>query len=119
MARSKSYSVTRSPDAERDLDLLFDFLFTSYEAFGHSRESAFGRATRRVERIKTELRALGRRPHQGTLRPALRPNLRTVTKDRAIFYFVVDDDALTVRVLAIFFGGQDHQRHMLKRLREE
>ncbi|MEQ1616787.1 MAG: hypothetical protein ABL883_00400 [Terricaulis sp.] len=42
--------------------------------------------------------------------------LRSDTKDRAISYFTVDDDARLVRVLAVFFGGQDHQREMLKRL---
>lgn len=64
------------------------------------------------------MRALGRTPHQGTLRPELAPGLRSVTKDRAIFYFDVDDDRRVVRVLAVFFGGQDHQRLMLKRLLE-
>ena len=41
------------------------------------------------------------------------PGLRTVTKDRAIFYFLVDEE---VRVLAVFFGGQAHQRAMLRRV---
>ncbi len=38
------------------------------------------------------------------------------TKGRAIFYFTVDGEAHVVRVLAVFFGGQDHQRQILKRL---
>lgn len=42
--------------------------------------------------------------------------LRCVTKERAIFYFKVDDEAKVVQILAIFFSGQDHQRHILKRL---
>ena len=63
--------------------------------------------------------ALGpKSPHQGTLRTKMVPGLRSVTKDRAIFYFTVDDEARLVRVLAVFFGGQDHQREMLKRLRK-
>ncbi len=48
--------------------------------------------------------------------PELLPGLRRVTKNQAIFHFDVDDGEKTLRVLAIFFGGQDHQRHMLKRL---
>jgi plasmid stabilization system protein ParE len=44
------------------------------------------------------------------------PNLRHVTIDQAIYWFLVDEDALIVRVLAIFFGGQDHIRRMLARL---
>jgi plasmid stabilization system protein ParE len=62
------------------------------------------------------MRALGDVPHQETLRPDLLPGLRSVTKQRAIFYFDVDDHLRLVRVLAIFFGGQDHQRAMLQRL---
>jgi len=55
-------------------------------------------------------------PHQGTLHPKVMPGLRSVTKNRANFYFTVDDEAQIVRVLAVFFGGQDHQRAMLVRL---
>ena len=62
------------------------------------------------------MEALGRAPHQGTLRPELLPGLRGVTKDRAVFYFATDDEAEVVRVLAVFFGGQDHQRRMLLRV---
>jgi plasmid stabilization system protein ParE len=60
--------------------------------------------------------SLGEKPHQGTLRPELLPGLRSVTKQRAIFYFIVDEPKRQVRVLAVFFGGQDHQRQMLRRL---
>lgn len=52
--------------------------------------------------------ALSAAPHKGTLRPELAPGLRNVSKDRAVFYFTVDNDARVVRVLAVFFGGQDH-----------
>lgn len=119
MARRRTYNVERTPKADRDLDELFDFLFSSYEGFGDRPERAFERASDRVERIKAEMRALAKRPHQGTLHPGLLPDLRSVTKDRVIFYFTVDDEAPIVRVLAIFFGSQDHLRHMLKRLLEE
>jgi hypothetical protein len=44
------------------------------------------------------------------------PGLREVTKDRATFYFVVDDPSRTLRVLAVFFGGRDHRLRMLHRL---
>ena len=36
--------------------------------------------------------------------------------DRAIYWFDVDEAARKVRILAVFFGGQDHVRHMLVRL---
>ena len=45
----------------------------------------------------------------------LMPGLRRVTKDKAIFYFIVDEAKAHVNVFAIFYGGQDHQRRMLMR----
>ena len=44
------------------------------------------------------------------------PGLRHLTIDRAIYWFDVNEAEQRVRVLAIFFGGQDHVRHMLTRL---
>ncbi len=87
-------------------------------SFGVPFADAKRRATARVLKIRDHMNALAARPHRGTLRSALLPDLRSVTKDRAIFYFTVDDEAQLVRVLAVFFGGQDHQRAMLKRLRK-
>lgn len=113
------YSVVRSADVVRDLDAIFDFLFQSYVRLGDDAESAFERAEVRVRGIHEAIDTLGRTPHQGTLRPDLRPGLRNVTKDRAIFYFEVDDEKREVRVLAVFFGGQDHQRAMLRRVMGE
>ena len=118
MANRETYKVTRSAQAERDLDALFDFLMASYASLGDDIERGFDRAAARVARIKGDLRELGQTPHQGTLRTEMMPGLRSVTKDRAIFYFTVDDEARVVRVLAVFFGAQDHQRQMLKRLRK-
>jgi plasmid stabilization system protein ParE len=113
------HKVIRSPAAEHDLDAIFDFLFESYVKLGDDADSAFERAAERVPAIDTEMGKLGRTPHQGTLRPELRPGLRSVTKDRAIFYFEVDEEKRVVRVLAVFFGGQDHQRAMLRRVMGE
>ena len=36
--------------------------------------------------------------------------------DRAVSWFDVDEALGKVRILAAFFGGQDHLRHMLFRL---
>ena len=46
----------------------------------------------------------------------LLPGLRHVTIERAIYWFDVPEAERTVRVLAVFFGGQDDVRHMLERL---
>jgi plasmid stabilization system protein ParE len=110
------FRVVRTATAARDQDAIFGFLFESYAKLGDSPESAFQRAAERVVAIDAEMDKLGRTPHQGTLRPEIRPGLRSVTKDRAIFYFELDDEKCEVRVLAVFFGGQDHQRAMLLRV---
>lgn len=111
-----TYRLERVRWANDDVDALFDFLVETFQALGDDLEPAVDRAAARVERIKADMRSLAQAPHRGTLYPQLMPGLRGVTKDRAIFYFIVDDDARVVRVLAVFFGGQDHQRSMLKRI---
>lgn len=111
-----AYRVERSLATDRDLAAIFDFLLESYMAFGDARSEALERAAERVEGIEAEMLGLGDLPNQGSLRSEILPGLRSVTKRRAIFYFDVDDDLRLVRVLAVFFGGQDHQRAMLRRL---
>lgn len=110
MARRAIYKVERWGAAERDLEAIFDFLVESYLRFGDHIERA------RTQGIKKDLRDLGKAPHQGTRHDNWLPGLRHVTKDRVIYYFTVDDEQQVVRVLAVFFGGQDHQRRMLRRL---
>lgn len=114
------YELRRAAGVARDLELIFDFLFDAALAFGEDSTSAFDRAATRILAIEDAMEALTEVPHQGTLRPDLLPDLlpgmRQVTKGRAVFYFDVDEAAAILRVLAVFYGGQDHQRHMLLRL---
>ncbi len=110
-----AYEVIRSEDVERDLELLFDHLLESYLAFGDELTEAFERASVRIRSIDKDIELLGQTPFQGTLSPHLLPGLRNVTKNKAIFYFEVLEDRQQVKLLAVFFGAQDHQRHMLKR----
>ena len=112
-----AFEVVRSLDSNRDLRLIIRHLIDSYVNLGDALPDAIDRALARARIIEAETDAIALSPHQGTLLPHLRPGLRSVTKDRAIFYFDVDDAAQKVRILAIFFGGQDHSQHILKRLR--
>lgn len=116
---SRIFSVHRSAAAGRDLSLIFDHLAVSYIALGENAASALERAANRVRSINADMERLGEAPFQGTLRADLLPWLRQVTKDSAIFYFFTDEARERVDVLAVFFGGQDHQRHMLRRLLEQ
>lgn len=111
-----SFSVEFSHESVRDFDDIFEHLLESYTGFGESEGEALTRALGRVVRIRDAGLRLGKQPHQGTLEPDLLPEIRHVTKDHAIFYITVDDAAEIVSVLAILFGGQDHQRAMLKRV---
>lgn len=102
--------------AERDFELIFDHLIRSYQEFGDNFDTAFGRAAQRVSAIQSSASDLAKIPFQGTLRPDILPGLRFVRHDKAVFWFVAQEDQKVVQILAVFFGSQDHIRHMLARL---
>lgn len=110
------YTLLRAEAVARDLELIFEFLYEAALQFGEAPPAAFGRAAARIRAIEEAMEALAEVPHQGTRRDDLLPGLRQVTKGRAVFYFDVDNSASSLTVLAIFYGGQDHHRHMLLRL---
>ncbi len=113
------YKVVRSTESDRDLELIFDHLARSYLSLGDPPVDAIERAASRIVQIEDEMEKLGLAPFQGTLMPEILPDLRRVTKDNTIYYFVLHEDLKTLQVLAIFFGGQNHIVHMLNRLLEE
>lgn len=113
---SVAYKVLRAAGVDRDLDLIFDFLVATAEGFGEPAASAFTLAEKRLADIERSMADLGAAPHQGTLRPHLGAGIRNVTKGRAIFYFDLDEVSETLRILAVFFGGQDHETRILLRL---
>lgn len=110
------YDVVRGDGVDDDLGLIFDFLIAAAQDFGEDERGAFRIAEQRLTEIQRSMRSLGGLPHQGTLRTHLGEGIRSVTKGRAIFYFDVDDDRRRVRILAVFFGGQDHEARILVRL---
>jgi plasmid stabilization system protein ParE len=112
-----AFKVIRSTEVDWDLDLIHDHLLASYTDLGEAFPDAFNRAESRIETIEADMEALARSPYQGTLSPEIAPGLRHVTKNRAIFYFQVDDEQQIILVVAVFSGGQDHGRHIQKRLR--
>ena len=111
-----TYTVERAVGTDRDLAEIFDFLIGSYVGFGEDERTAIDRAAMRIRALEREMLAIGRAPQRGTLRTGLLPGLRSVTRKRAVFYYLVDERRRRVRVLAVFFAGQDHQRRMLIRL---
>lgn len=108
-----AFRIEFAADAARDLDLIVDHLVDSYVGFGEPVDEAFRRAAQRVRAIRRPADPL---PHRGARHDALRAGLRHGTMGGAVYWFKIDEDAAVVRVLAIFFGGQDHIRRMLIRL---
>ena len=110
------FAIEFSTDAERDFALIFDHLFESYLAFGEGTEEALNHAARRVMDIRKAADRLASFPLRGTERDDILPGIRFLAIARAIYWFDVDRTARKVRILAVFFGGQDHIRQMLVRL---
>ena len=110
------FAIEFSADAERDFGLIFDHLFESYVAFGEGTGEALNHAARRVMDIRKAADRLASLPLRGTERDDVLPGIRFLAIARAIYWFDVDRTARKVRILAVFFGGQDHIRHMLVRL---
>jgi plasmid stabilization system protein ParE len=110
------FAIEFSADAERDFDLIFDHLFESYVAFGEGTEEALDDAARRLMDIRKAADRLASFPLRGTARDDILPGIRFLAIARAIYWFDVDETAHKVRILAVFFGRQDHIRHMLVRL---
>lgn len=112
----EGWSVVFSAAAAVDLGLIETHLTEAYRGFGESETAAADHAAVRIEAILTQAERLATAPLRGQARDDLLPGLRHLSLDGAIYWFVAEAAVLEVRVLAIFFGGQDHQRQMLIRL---
>ena len=110
------FAIEFSAAAERDFDLIFDHLFESYLTFGESTEESLDHAAQRVMDIRKAADRLASFPLRGTERDDVLPGICFLAIGRAIYWFDVDQPVRKVRILAVFFGGQDHIRHMLVRL---
>lgn len=114
-----AYRLEFSDAAERDFGLIFDHLLRSYLEFGEGLETAIDRAETRIVEIRAAAERILTAPHRGERHDDLLPGLRHLSIGRAIYWFDVDEQRNTVRILAVFFGGQDHVRNMLVRLLDE
>ena len=110
------FRVEFSAEAEHDFALIFDHLFESYRSFGTRVEAALDHSEDRNRDIRQEADRLDAALDRGERHDDLLPGLRHLTIDRAVYWFNVHEAEQRVRILAIFFGGQDHVRHMLTRL---
>ena len=111
-----AFRLEFSAAAERDFELIFDHLLRGYLDFGESPENALDRAAARIVEIRAAAERILSAPHRGERHDGILPGLRHLAIGRAIYRFDVDEARETVRVLAVFFGGQDHVRRMMVRL---
>ena len=110
------YNVLPARGVVRDFTLIEDFLFKTYRDLGDDSEEAVGRAAVRVKAARAYMRTFERNPHWGTEHPEIRPGVRTVTKEKFIFYFEINETEFEVMIFAVFFGGEDHRRKIIDRL---
>ena len=69
----------------------------------------------RIEAIITAAERLATAPLRGESHDDLLPGLRHLALDRAVTWFRPRAEQREIQVLAVFFGGQDHQRSMMVR----
>lgn len=102
-----------SAEAELDFELIFDHLASAYVELGDDPDAALRRAADRTREIRASVNVLAKSPHLGTLRPDIRAGLRFVRLEKTVIWFLPDEERACVIVIALFFGAQDHIRHML------
>ncbi len=113
---SMAFQLEISAEAERDYELIFDHLLKGYTSFGENIENAVEHAEARVLEIRAAAHRISLAPHRGERHDDILSGLRHLTINRSIFWFDVDETNECVRILAVFFGGQDHVRRMMVRL---
>ncbi|PZX36927.1 plasmid stabilization system protein ParE [Roseinatronobacter thiooxidans] len=110
------WKIEVSEAAERDLGLLFLHLANSYVEFASNRREAAAQARKHVQKVFAARERIASASMRGERHDAWMPGLRHLILDKGVYCYLVDEGAHGIRILAIFFGGQDHQRCMLLRL---
>ena len=113
----RRYRVRRAAPITRDLGLIESHLVQVYQDLGDDPENAAQRAAACIGEALAYMRTFESRPHRGTEHPEIRSGIRTVTSNKFVFYFEIDEPLSEVRILAVFFGGANHSQQILDRLR--
>jgi len=95
------YAVVFTPEAEDQLANLYHFIAAVASPIT---------AERYTNAIITHCEGMQTVPNRGTRRDDIRPSLRiTNYKQRAVIAFTVDDGALMVTIIGVYYGGQDYE----------
>ena len=96
-----AYTVVFAPEAEHQLAELYQYIAS---------QASPATAKRYTDAIMSCCESLSTFPHRGTARDDIRPALRTTNyKGRTVIAFNVDDTAMLVSILGVFYGGQDYE----------
>ena len=96
------YTVIFTPEAEEQLVALYLYIADA--------AASPTIAERYTTAIITHCEELQFVPNRGTKRDDIRPGLRiTNYRHRTVIAFAVDDDALKVCIIGIYYGGQDFE----------
>ncbi|MCG5486300.1 MAG: type II toxin-antitoxin system RelE/ParE family toxin [Sinorhizobium meliloti] len=110
------WTLEYSEDAAHDFELIFDHLFDAYIELGDSPDEALERTAERIRKLRVEIDRLVDTPYIGTVRADIYPGIRFLRRDKAAIWFLPVESGRTIIVAAIFYGAQDHIRHMLARM---
>ncbi len=95
------YMVVFAPEAEGQLAELYSYI---------ARKGAPLNAVRYTEAIVAYCEGLATVPHRGTRRDDIRPGLRiTNYEGRAVIAFAVDDAAMRVTIIGVYYGGRNYE----------
>nr|WP_294516349.1 hypothetical protein [uncultured Rhodopila sp.] len=114
----RRYAVLRGVNVSRDFSRIRKHLIQSYQAFGDTKARATERANSRTREAFEYMLTFATQPHRGTVHPELRDGVRHVTAQQFVYYFEIDDNRAEVRIITVFFGGEDHLEQIAERLRE-
>ena len=107
------YKLIFASSVQNDFERIAEHLFRNYVFFGETPASAVNHVEQRISELRDFTNSLQDTPHQGTCRNDLRKGLRMLPDQRnAAFAFEVDDQNQTVKILRIFFGGEDYDAVM-------
>ncbi len=102
-----THLVVFAPEATDQLEELFVYI---------AQRSSPTVAQRYTDALVATCEGLALFPHRGVPRDDIRPGLRlTHHAGRTVIAYAVDDAALTVSVVGVFYGGQDHEGGLMDR----